>query len=226
MAIDYKLSDGVARIVIDDGKMNVMSARRLLELSAALARARKADAIVVVTGRPGIFSAGFDMNTLAAGVEESLQMLSAGVDAIIDILSYPKPVITCCTGHAFPMGAFLMLAADIRLGLNGRFQIGMNETAIKIDVPDFALALANARLTAIGRHAIPVARMFEPRDAVLAGYLDYIAVEPDLAATLEQQVSAMKLLDFDAFQSTKARQNRNVIDAVRNAALPDRSRWQ
>lgn len=222
MKVNCSIADGVARISMDDGKVNAMSADMLREISAALAEAQAQDAIVVLTGRPGIFSAGFDMNTFAAGPEPSSAMLQAGVDAIIDILDYPRPVITCAAGHAFPMGAFLMLAADVRIGVQGDFKIGMNETAIKIDVPDFALALAKSRLSQTAFAAIRTARMFTPDAAVLAGYLDHAVAGPEAPKALAAEIESALGLDPEAFRSTKRRMNAPVVEAVRSAGLPVR----
>ncbi|QJB69926.1 crotonase/enoyl-CoA hydratase family protein [Parasphingorhabdus halotolerans] len=221
MTVNCKIEDGIAHITMDDGKVNALSGERLGELSAALKQAKNADAIAFISGRPGIFSAGFDMNVFALGEGPSRDMLSAGIRAIVDILAHPRPVVTFCTGHAYPMGAFLMLAADLRLGLNGDFKIGMNETAIKIDVPDFALALANARLTPAARTGIPVARMFSPEESIAAGYLDFIAQENDCEDLIGGQLSALQLLDHGAFRSTKARQNNALIKAINKAGVPD-----
>lgn len=220
MAVTTTISDGVARIAFDDGKVNALSTQRLSALSAALDEARKAEAIALIVGRPGIFSAGFDMKTFAQGPAAAREMLAAGVKAIIDILSHPRPVVTWCAGHAYPMGAFLMLAADMRFGVDGDFRIGMNETAIGLAVPDFALALATARLNPAASAAIPVARMFSPREAVAAGYLDYCGDAADIGARVEREIAALKKLSSAAFASTKARLNAPLIAAVANAGLP------
>lgn len=222
MSVSCEISDGLARITLDDGKANALSGERLEQLSAALAEARGAGAIAVIAGRQGIFSAGFDMNVFAQGEGPSRQMLAAGIKAIVDILDHPRPVVTLCTGHAYPMGAFLMLAADLRIGINGPFRIGMNETAIRIAVPDFALALGNHRLAPPARVGIPIARMFAPEDAVTAGYLDFAVDENDLDALLGERLGMLAALDPDAFRSTKRRQNARLIAAIEQAGVPRR----
>src|SRR5436189_1882777 len=111
--VRYELRDGVAEITIDDGKVNVMSTVMLHDIDAGFERARDDRAAVLLVGRPGIFSAGFDVKVFASGDLAAIRtMLRAGADLIDRILSFPFPVVTACTGHAYPMGAFLMLAAD------------------------------------------------------------------------------------------------------------------
>lgn len=220
MSVKSTISKGVARIEIDDGKANALSAARLSALSAALEEARRENAIAVIAGRPGIFSAGFDMKTFAQGASASREMVLAGVRAIVEILGHPRPVVTFCTGHAYPMGAFLMLAADMRLGIDGDFRIGMNETAIGIAVPEFALTLARARLNPAACASIPAARMYAPREAVAAGYLDFVGVEAEMRVRLETEIANLQQLSPAAFASTKARMNKSLIAAVLNAGVP------
>src|SRR5690606_33708713 len=125
------------------GKVNALSTEMLGELHTALRSVAHRARVTVIRGRDGIFSAGFDLNTFRRGKrKEARLMLEAGVRAIVAIIDHPHPVVTVCTGHAYPMGAFLMLAADVRLGVAGNWRIGLNEVAIGLDVPDFALALA------------------------------------------------------------------------------------
>ena len=111
-----EFDDDVAWITMDDGKVNVMSTALLGELAGRLDEARKAR-VTVLIGRPGIFSAGFDLGTLRRGSDATRDMMGAGIGLIMTMLAHPNPIITGCTGHAYPMGAFLMMSADIRYGV-------------------------------------------------------------------------------------------------------------
>ncbi len=135
------IEDGIAWITVDDGKVNALSANLIAEIGQALDRAQEAGAVTVLTGRVGIFSAGFDLATFDRGLDASLEMVRAGADLILRMLKLPVPVVTVCTGHAYPMGAFLMLSADVRFAISGDWRIGMNEVAIGMIVPGFAVEL-------------------------------------------------------------------------------------
>ncbi len=91
-------------------------------------------------------------------------MLRAGAELILRLLALPRPVLGVCTGHAYPMGAFLMLSADVRFAVAGEWRIGMNEVAIGLTVPGFAVELARHRLTPAGfeRSPRPWLRSFQP----------------------------------------------------------------
>ncbi len=210
-----KVESGIAWITIDDGKVNVMSQDMLEEIVSRLDGA--GDSPVVLRGRRGIFSAGFDMRTLQRGPDESRGMMSAGVDLIEKMLLHPRPIIAVCTGHAYPMGAFLLLCADIRFGIAGDWNIGLNEVAIGITVPHFAVALARHRLSQHGVARITSAEMFNPEHAVAAGYLDFVVAESDVDAAVSAKAMTLKQLHMPSYVATKARINGPVREAIHEA---------
>lgn len=209
------LADGVAWLTLDDAKVNALSHAMIREIDAALDEAEAADAIAVIRGRTGIFSAGFDFKTFAKGPGPSAEMVRAGAELVLRLLAFPRPVVTVCTGHAYPAGAFLMLSADARFGIPGPFQIGLNEVALGLPVPRFAVELVRHRIAPAGFARVASATLFPPEEALRLGYLDRL-VEPDaLDATVEAEVERLKTLDGAAFVETKARANGPVIAAVR-----------
>jgi enoyl-CoA hydratase len=211
------IEDGIARIAIDDGKVNAMSVEMLREIAAALDEAERAGAVAVLRGREGIFSAGFDLGTFQRGLDATVAMLRAGASLIERLLTFPRPVLTVCTGHAYPMGAFLMLAADVRLGVAGPWRIGMNETAIGLTVPKFAIELARHRLTPPGFARIPTAPMFDPDEAQRLGYLDRVLDADRLDAAVEEEAQRLRTLDMPSFAATRARIHSRALDAIRAA---------
>jgi enoyl-CoA hydratase len=212
----------VIRIRMDDGKVNAMNPPMLSALHAAFDRAAHDSSVVVLSGRDAIFSAGFDLKVFSAGNPNAIRaMLRAGAELALKILSFPVPVITVTTGHAYPMGAFLMLAADWRIGTAGSWRIGMNEVEIGLTVPRFALEIARQRLTPayFSRTAI-TAEMFAPDEAERAGFLDQVVAPNALDAAVDAAIARMLRLDFAAHRATKLRARAGAIAAVR-AAIDD-----
>src|SRR6266850_338596 len=76
--VDYQLHGGIAEIRMDDGKVNALSLEMLVELGGAFDRAKADRAAVVLSGRPGVFSAGFDLRVLRAGGSEANAMVRTG----------------------------------------------------------------------------------------------------------------------------------------------------
>ena len=176
--LNYQTKGEVAVIHIDDGKANAISHAFIDQLTRALERARNEASAVALFGRPGRFSAGFDLSVVNAGGAAAQTLVAAGGAMLKVIYSHPLPVVVGCTGHAIAAGALILLAADSRIGAAGEFKIGLNETSIGAVLPPFALALADDRLSK--RHqtaAIIQAELYDPIGAVDAGFLDLV-VEP------------------------------------------------
>src|SRR5215468_869589 len=183
--ICYTLADGVATITMDDGKVNALSPHMLGELNAALDRAQADEAAVVLTGRSGLFSAGFDLAVLRAGGPAAAAMVRSGFELAARLLGFPAPVLAACSGHAVAMGAFLLLAADYRIGVAGPFRITANEVAIGVTMPQAAIELCQARLApAAFSRAVMLAEVFSPEDAAAAGFLDQVVGLTDLESAV------------------------------------------
>jgi len=218
MLTTLDVRDNVAWITLDDGKVNAMSLDMLCEIEAHLENSAGLIGPIVIKGRKGIFSAGFDLKTFGRGPQASQQMVRAGVRVIERMLTLPRPIVTVCTGHAYPMGAFLMLCADVRFGVPGDFNIGMNEVGIGLAVPQFAVELARYRLMPAGVMRAATGAMFKPEEAARFGYLDYIVCAEDLDAAVGEEVQRLRKLDMKCYALTKARLNGPVLAAINQAS--------
>ena len=87
--VSVRRDGDVAIIDLDDGKANALGHETIAALLASLdqVEADGADA-VVLAGRPGRFSAGFDLTVMQAGPAEAQAMLKAGVDLFLRPVSY------------------------------------------------------------------------------------------------------------------------------------------
>lgn len=220
--VTVEMKDGLSRITMDDGKVNLMSLAMIDALHEAFDHAADVEQPVVLRGREGAFSAGFDLKVFARrDVAGSHAMVRAGAELALKVLSFPRPVIAVCTGHAFPMGAFLLLASDVRVGVEGPFRIGLNEVAIGIPVPSFGLELARQRLAPawLSRTAT-TGEMFSPHDAVSAGFLDHAVAQPDLDGAVARAAGALKQIHLPSHAIAKERLRRHAIRSIR-AAIDD-----
>lgn len=215
--LDYSVADRIGTITMDDGKANALSPAMLSALNEAFDRAEKDDLVaVVLAGRPGRFSGGFDLGVLRSGGPEAEGMLRSGFELAERILGFPRPVVIACTGHALAMGSFLLCSGDYRVGAAGEFKLQANEVAIGLTMPYSALALLRYRLTppAFDR-AVVLAEVFAPADAVAAGWLDQV-VEPDAVIGTAQQIAASFIsLDAPAHAASKLRARATVLAEVR-----------
>jgi enoyl-CoA hydratase len=217
--VTYARSGGIAQIAMDDGKVNAMSPRMLAALHAAFDRAQADGVVTVLRGRTGCFSAGFDLKVFQSGdAEASRAMLRAGAELALRLLAFPTPVLCACTGHAYPMGAFLLMSSDLRIGADGPFRIGLNEVTIGLTIPKFALEIARYRLTpAHFNRTATTGEMFGPAEAVAAGFLDRVTADVELDAAVEEAATRLTKLNMPAHHATKLRVRAPAIAAVRAA---------
>jgi enoyl-CoA hydratase len=218
----YRLDDGIATITMDDGKVNVLSSQMLAELKVALDQAASDHAVVLLTGRPGIFTAGFNLPELQAGGPHAQSMLTAGFELAEQLLSFPTPVVIACPGHAIAMGVFLLLSGDYRLGTAGSFKIVANEVAINMTMPRTAIEICRQRLApAHFVRAVTLAEVYSPEAAVAAGFLDEVVEADRLAAAALEVATRLATLSPEAHTATKLRLKHKTLLAIREAMEAD-----
>jgi enoyl-CoA hydratase len=211
--------DGEVSVIhLDDGKVNALSHAVVERLAELLRGAEDAGAIVLV-GRRGLFSAGFDLRTMQEGPDAARRLVAAGAELLLQVYAHPRPVVAACTGHALAGGALLLLTADTRVGAEGAFRIGLNETAIGMPLPPFALALAEDRLSR--RHltrATVQATIYDPTDAVDAGYLDRVVDPANVVAEAVGEARRLSELDAAAYRATKSALRGPLVERVQAAS--------
>ena len=208
--------DRVLIVHLDDGKANALSTDMIDGVLAALHEAESDDALgaVVLHGRDGRFSAGFDLGVMRSGdTRAMIDLVASGGQLVRTIFGCGVPVVAACTGHALAAGALMLLGCDHRTGADIDAKIGLNEVAIAMVLPDWALTIAGERLS--NRHrqrAIMNARVTSPGESVDVGFLDEI-VPPDqvLATAVASAAALADTLDPGAY--------RGSVQAFRGATL-------
>lgn len=223
----YSLEDGVSVVRLDDGKANAFSHDMLDAMLAALDAAEKEGASALsLIGRPGRFSAGFDLSVMSQGIDEVVALVGKGAEMAIRLFDWPAPVVIGATGHAMAMGAVTLLTADERIGAEGAFKIGLNEVTIGMTLPEFGLALSEERLSRRHLHrATALAEIYGPQAAVDAGFLDRIAAPDEVevrAIARARELGAT--LDAKAHRNTKRALRAPTLDRLRRATSGDATR--
>jgi enoyl-CoA hydratase len=217
--VETKHQTNYTLIQMDDGKANALGFDMLTQLNVALDSAEEAGKPVIICGRPGKFSAGFDLAVMGQGGDDMVKLLRAGASTSRRILNFPTPVVLAVTGHALAMGALLLLSADYRIGVHGAYKIGLNEVAIGMTLPYFGIELARERLaTTHLTPAVSLARVYDAAGALEAGYLDAAASEEDLLTEAIAVAEQFSSLDMDAHKQTKAR-TREQLNAALDKAV-------
>lgn len=216
--VDYQLNDGVATIVINNGKANALSHEVFEALNQALDQAEQDKAIVILTGQPGIFSGGYDLKEMQKGAKEASALVTVGSKLTRRLAAFPLPVIGACSGHAIAKGAFILLSVDYRIGVEGSFKLGLNEVAIGMTMHHAGIEIARHRLSpAHFYRSVVNAEIFSPVDAVTAGFLDEIVAPEQLLARANELAQQFGKLNMRAHEQTKRKAKAEYL------ALLDRS---
>lgn len=220
--VTYTLNGNVATIAMDDGKANVLSTAMIAELNGAFDKAEADEAIVILTGREGMFSGGFNLKEMQAGPKEAMMLTSKGSKLARRIMAFPKPVIALSTGHTIAMGAFLLLACDYRMISDGDYKIGLNETLIGMTMHNFGIEIARYRLAKnYFNRCVINAEIFNSKGAMHAGFIDRIvpAEQMPMAGAMAGQMFGQ--LNMTAFRGTKLRSRKAVFEILDQAISDD-----
>jgi enoyl-CoA hydratase len=212
MSVSYAIQDHVAVITFDDGKANVYTHEALERLGEALDQAETdPDArAVLLVGRPGRFSAGFDLATMTSGAVEMRALVAAGGRFVARLLLEPLPVVAACTGHALAAGALVLMAADYRIGATGDYKLGLNEVAIGMPLPVWAVELARYRMPAARFDRIILGAIGDPEDACATGLLDRVVTPEHLLSEATATAVRLAALSTGAVAGTKTRARAEV----------------
>ena len=213
--VSYALEDGIATLTLDNGKVNAISPEVIAAFHAALGRAEADGAIVIITGTPGMFSGGYDLKVMMSGPENAIALVAAGSGLARRMLAHPFPIIVACTGHAVAKGAFILLSADYRVGVDGPFRIGLNEVQIGMTMHHVGIELARDRLRrSYFNRSVINAEMFEPQEAMRAGFLDAVVAPDALMPAARAMAEQMKKLNMTAHANTKVKARRALLETL------------
>jgi len=214
--LSFELVDEVALITLDDGKANALGFEMFSILDEALDQASSQAQATVLLGRPGVLSGGFDLNVIKSGdTSEIEKLVKCGIRMLMKLFGHEQPLVVGAPGHAVALGAFMLLSADYRFGIEGDFKIGLNETAIGLTLPTFGIELARARLSPLflSRSAI-IAELFDPTMAMEVGFLDAVVDEASLKTVAVEKAQNLSFLDSKAYAGNKKAFRGELIERV------------
>ena len=212
----YTQQESVAVLAFDDGKANAVGHDFIDAMNEGLDRADKEAQAVVIVGRPGMFSGGFDLKAFQKGPEATAELVNKGAHMLTRLFSLPQPVVAAASGHSIAAGGFLLLACDTRMAASGDFKFGLNETAIGMSLPVFGLQLATARLSR--RHltrAVTQATIYDTEGALAAGFIDSIEPADKLLDAAVAEAARLGEFDRAAYSANKLGWRAPYIETIR-----------
>jgi len=213
MDVTLELTDTIALITLDDGKKNAITLDAIRDINTALDEAEADAAAIVLAGRPGAFCAGFDLATMTGGDMAAIRALGLGGGRIAHRLyGMDKPLLAACTGHAFTIGAFWLLACDTRIGERGKFKFGFNETQMGVVLGPWSIELLKARINPMFYVAtVAQAKIYDPDGAAVVGLLDSVVDEGESIPAAMDAAAQLAQMPGNAYAGNKL--------AVRQTAL-------
>jgi enoyl-CoA hydratase/carnithine racemase len=204
--IQTNVRDGVAEIVMNRPPANALN----LEFCTAIGRAHEdvcaaGARVIVLTGRPGMFSGGLDVPELLPLPRPAIEAFWVGFFRLTRALAAsPVPVVAAVSGHAPAGGAILAIHCDYRIGVRGNFRIGLNEVAVGLPVPDCILfALEHLVGARIAQRLAMTAQLVTMDEALALGLVDELAEPERLAAQAREWAMRLAGLPPRAMNRTR-----------------------
>ncbi|MFL2709751.1 MAG: crotonase/enoyl-CoA hydratase family protein [Gammaproteobacteria bacterium] len=200
-----KKEENISVVTLDDGKANVFSTKMSTDINECLDEVSKEDGCIVLTGREGMFSAGFDLKTLQGGDMDQIQeMTTTGFKLLSRIFSFPRPVIAACSGHGIALGTFLLCCCDYRIGIKGDFMLGANEMRTNMVIPPPILELIKFRVAQSHKYrAVLGAEMYTFENAKEAGLIDEVVDSNILMETAFNKAKDLATMGHPSYSMTK-----------------------
>jgi enoyl-CoA hydratase len=174
---------------------------------------------LVITGRPGIFSAGFDLKIISSGDASAVSsMIKTGFTLLARVYNFPRPVIAACSGHGVALGAFLLCCADYRIGAKGQFIVQANETRNNMSIPTPILEISKTRISKthwyraiLNAEAYPIEKAIEP------GYLDEVVEAESLMTRAMEVANDLATLGHPHYKITKDLDQKDTLKRIHDA---------
>jgi Delta3-Delta2-enoyl-CoA isomerase len=196
--------------------VNALDPGLIAALRAALARAHGEQAAgIVLSGAPGVFSAGLDVPALLQlGRPEMRQTWEQFFGLLADLAQSSVPVCAALTGHSPAGGTVLALFADHRIMAEGAFRIGLNEVQVGLPVPE---VLLRALIYLVGeRQAARLAvggLLVDPQEALRVGLVDETAPVAEVIPRALAWTNELVAKPPRALRATRLLARRPLVDA-------------
>ena len=210
----------VSIITLDDGKANVFSSAMSSTINQLLDEVPNDKGALLITGRQGLLSGGFDLKTMTGGeAKDIIEMTVNGFKLLARIYGFSRPVVVASSGHAIALGAFLLCCADYRVGAKGKYLVQANEHRNNMSIPIPILEISKSRISKRHWHrAILNAEAYPIDQSVQAGYLDEVVDEGDLMKRAMEVATDLATLGHPHYQMTKDLDQKDILERI-NAGI-------
>jgi enoyl-CoA hydratase/carnithine racemase len=204
--------------------VNAFNTELLVRLNTALDAARPDGCrALVLSGRPGVFSAGLDVpELLTLDPVGMLRFWEAFFGAQSRLAGAPVPVAAAITGHSPAGGAVLAMYCDYRVMAAGTYRIGLNEVQVGL-FPGPIIYGALRRLVGprVADRLIVGGILLTPEEALSAGLVDRVTDEGDVIPAALDWARQLASLPPQAVARTRALARADLVTLTANLGLSD-----
>jgi 3,2-trans-enoyl-CoA isomerase len=197
---------GVREVRLARPPANAISSALLAVLTEAIVAAPgEGVRALVLSGAPGMFSAGLDVPELLTLDRPGLGEAWRGLYALLRALAAsPIPIAAAITGHAPAGGTVMTLYCDRRFLADGPFKVGLNEVQVGLPLPPVIFAALRRQVGAAEAERLAVGGLLLPPAAALAARLvDEVLPPEDLVARAVAWCGALAALPHEAMSVTR-----------------------
>jgi len=196
--------------------VNALNLEMLQALRAAIDDAVRDGARgIVLSGAPGMFSAGVDVPSLIGVDRAGVRAYWHGFfSACATLARSPVPVVAAITGHSPAGGAVLSLFCDYRVMAEGPYRIGLNEVQVGLAVPE-SIQLALRRVVGAYRaeRLLVSGTMVDAGQALACGFVDELTGIDQVTTRALHWLGELLALPSHAMLSTRQVARADLADA-------------
>lgn len=217
--LEITQKEGFAIVKLHRGAGNPINLQMMSELSDFFTNAENNPEIgaVILTGNPGIFTAGLDVVELySLDKEGSYNFWKRFVDLASELVAFSKPLIAAIPGHSPAGGCVFACCADYRIMAKGEnYRIGLNEIPIGIVVPERILHLYGFWVgTRNAYQFLMEGRLLTPEEARNAGLIDEITEADELLNRAEIQLHKYLKLPQQTWRMSKINLRQGLLEKM------------
>lgn len=171
----------VLELRINRPPANALNHAVLKALIDAIQQGEQEARAIVLSGRPGMFSAGLDVPALLKLDKEETRGFLTSLFSLMEIVARCKVPIACAmTGHSPAGGTVIAIFADYRVMCRGKYRAGLNEVQVGLAVPE-TIQRAMMRLTGPrkGAQLMTAGQLLLAEEAYEVGLVDQLADSPE-----------------------------------------------
>ena len=195
----------ISIIKLDDGKANAFSYDMLTQVNELLSKVPRDSGALVITGREGLFSGGFDLKTLATGdMEKITKMVQLGYHLLLELYSFDRPIIAAVSGHSIALGLFITCSADYRIAIDGEYVCQANEVRNNMDIPIQIMEILKARVNKNYFYpAVFHSDAYTVQDSIAVGFIDEVVPQAEFMDRVMDKAKELATLPHPFYAKTK-----------------------